>query len=51
MKNLKTKLIYLILGALIMLILDMLFHFNNSIETKIDRESKKAQRKIENIFK
>ena len=51
MKKLKTKIVYLILGAIIMFFLDMMFNFNNSIETAIERESKKAQSKIENIFK
>jgi hypothetical protein len=51
MKKLKTKIVYMLLGAIIMFVLDMMFHFNNSVEAAIDRESKKAQRKIENIFK
>lgn len=33
-----------------MLVLDMFFHFNNSVKKEIDREANKAQRKIENIF-
>ena len=34
-----------------MLILDMVFNFNNSIEKKINRELNKAERNIENAFK
>jgi hypothetical protein len=34
-----------------MLVLDMVFHFNNSVEKEIDRELNKTGRKIENIFK
>jgi hypothetical protein len=51
MKKIKTKIIYFILGALLMFVLDMMFNFNNSVEKAINRESKKAQQKIENIFK
>lgn len=36
---------------LTMLILDMIFHFNNSVEKGIDRELNKTGLKIENIFK
>ncbi|NQU52963.1 MAG: hypothetical protein HQ522_10540 [Bacteroidetes bacterium] len=51
MKNFKNKIIYFLLGVLLMFILDVIFHFNNSVEAEIDREANKAQRKIENIFK
>jgi hypothetical protein len=51
MKNFKNKIVYFLLGALFIFILDMVFHFNNSVEAKMDREANKAQRKIENIFK
>ena len=39
------------MGMIVMLALDMIFHFNNSVEKEIDRELKKAGRKIENVFK
>lgn len=51
MKNIKTKIIYFFLGALIMFALDLMSNFNSSIEKGINRESKKAQGKIENMFK
>lgn len=40
-----------VLGMLLMFVLDMVFHFNNSVEKQMERETKKAQKKIENIFK
>jgi len=49
-KFFKSKVYYFLLGMLIMLILDMIFHFNNSVEKKVNTELNKAQRKIENIF-
>ncbi len=49
--NTKTHLIYFLLGMVVMFALDMVFHFNNSIDTKLKREMDKAQDKIENIFK
>ena len=49
--NTKTSLIYFLLGMVVMFALDMVFHFNNSIDTKLKREMDKAQDKIENIFK
>ena len=45
------KLIFFILGMLAMMILDMIFHFNNSVEAKVTHELNKAQRKIENSLK
>ena len=52
MKNFrKGNIYYFILGMLVMLVLDMVFHFNNSVEKEIDKELNKAGRKIENIFK
>ncbi len=50
-KFFKSKVYYFLLGMLIMLVLDMIFHFNNSVERKIDRELNKAQKKIENALK
>lgn len=47
----KGNLYYFVLGMLLMLVLDMVFHFNNSVEKEIDRELNKTGRKIENIFK
>lgn len=49
--NGKTYLIYIFLGMLVMFVLDMIFHFNNSIETQLKREMNKTQDQIENIFK
>lgn len=52
MKNsTKTALISFVLGLVVMFVADMIFHFNNSIETKLKREMNKTQNKIENIFK
>jgi cell division protein ZapA (FtsZ GTPase activity inhibitor) len=50
-KNTKTSLVAFILGLAVMFVLDMIFHFNNSIETQLKREMNKTQNKIENIFK
>jgi len=47
----KTALIAFILGLVVMFVLDMIFHFNNSVETQLKREMNKTQNKIENIFK
>ena len=49
--NTKTAVIYFILGMLLMLVLDMIFHFNNSVEKQLNRELNKAERKIEDVFK
>jgi len=49
--NTKTALIYFLLGMLVMFVLDMIFHFNNSVGTQLKRELNKTQDKIENIFK
>lgn len=52
MKNSKIKLIFaFLIGMAVMFVLDMIFHFNNSVEKQIQREANKAQKKIENIFK
>ena len=52
MKNsLKIAAIGFILGLAVMFLLDMVFHFNNSIETQLKREMNKTQNKIGNIFK
>ena len=45
------KILFFILGMLAMMALDMVFHFNNSMETKLERELNKAERKLENAFK
>lgn len=47
----KTAFIYFFLGLAVMFVLDMIFHFNNSVETRLKREMNKAEKKIENIFK
>ena len=49
--NTKTALIYFLPGMLVMFVADMIFHFNNSVETQLKREMNKAEKKIENIFK
>jgi uncharacterized PurR-regulated membrane protein YhhQ (DUF165 family) len=52
MKNsTKTVLISFVLGLVVMFVADMIFHFNNSVETQMKREMNKAEKKIENIFK
>jgi predicted membrane channel-forming protein YqfA (hemolysin III family) len=50
-KATKTALIFFVLGLVLMFVADMIFHFNNSIETQLKRELNKTQNKIENIFK
>jgi len=47
----KTSVIYFLLGLAVMFVADMIFHFNNSVETQLKREMNKTQDKIENIFK
>lgn len=52
MKNsTKIALISFVLGLVVMFVADMIFHFNNSIETQLKREVNKTQKNIENIFK
>jgi predicted membrane channel-forming protein YqfA (hemolysin III family) len=50
-KNTKTAIIFFVLGLAVMFVADMIFHFNNSVETQLKREMNKAEKKIENIFK
>jgi hypothetical protein len=50
-KNLGCKILFFILGMLVMLALDMIFQFNNSVEKGISRELNKAQQKIEDALK
>lgn len=45
------KILYFILGMLVMLVLDMIFQFNNSVEKGVTREINKAQQKIEEKLK
>ena len=47
----KKVLIAFFLGMGVMFALDIVFHFNNSVKTQIQRETNKAQKKIENILK
>jgi len=47
----KKAIIAFVLGLVVMFVLDMIFHFNNSIEAQLKRDANKAQKKIENIFK
>ena len=52
MKNsTKTALVSFVLGLVVMFVADMIFHFNNSVETQLKREMNKTQNEIENIFK
>lgn len=52
MKNTTKKVIIaFIVGMAAMFVLDMVFHFNNSVKTQMQREANKTQKKIENIFK
>jgi hypothetical protein len=41
------KIFYFILGMVVMMLLDMVFQFNNSIEKGVTRELNKVQKKIE----
>ncbi len=50
-KTTKSAIIFFILGLAVMFVADMIFHFNNSVETQLKREMNKAEKKIENIFK
>lgn len=50
-KNTKSAIIFFLLGLAVMFVADMIFHFNNSVETQLKREMNKAEKKIENIFK
>ena len=49
--NLWHKILYFILGMLVMLALDIIFQFNNSVEKGVNRELGKAQKKIEETLK
>lgn len=49
--NFSKAIIYFLLGLVVMFVSDMIFHFNNSVETQLKREMNKTQNKIENIFK
>jgi len=50
-KTTKSTLIFFILGLGVMFVLDMIFHFNNSVEAQLKREMNKTHKNIENIFK
>lgn len=50
-KNWGAKILFFLMGMGAMLVLDIIFHFNNSVKSGIDREVNKAQHKIENVFK
>jgi hypothetical protein len=49
--NTLQKILFFLLGMIVMLALDMIFQFNNSVEKGINRELNKAQDKIEEVFK
>lgn len=46
----KKIIIAFILGMVVMFVLDMIFHFNNSVEKQVEREMNKATEQIEDIF-
>ena len=50
-RSFRLFLIGLITGMAAMFLLDMVFHFNNSVETQVKREWDKAVDKVEEIFK
>lgn len=50
-KSTKSPIIFFLLGMAVMFVLDMIFHFNNSVEHQLKRETNKAKDKIESIFK
>lgn len=50
-KTTKTAVLFFILGMGVMFVLDMIFHFNNSVQTEMKREMNRTQKQIENIFK
>jgi len=50
-KPTKNAFIFFLLGMAAMFVLDMIFHFNNSMEKQIQHNANRAQKKIENIFK
>ncbi|WP_372774503.1 hypothetical protein [Mangrovibacterium sp.] len=47
----KKVLLAFVFGMVFMFVLDMFFHFNNSVEKQIQCEADKTQKKIERIFK
>ena len=47
----KKAFIAFVIGMVFMFVLDMVFHFNNSVEKQLERETNKAGKKIENLFK
>ena len=49
--NTLQKIVFFLLGMIVMLTLDMIFQFNNSVEKGLTRELNKAQHKIEETFK
>jgi hypothetical protein len=50
-KSLKVFIFGLVTGMAAMFFLDMVFHFNNSVETKLKREIDKTLEKLENIIR
>lgn len=50
-KSTKAVVISFFLGMLVMFVADIYFHFNNSVEAKLEKELKKTERKIEELFK
>ena len=50
-QNMGGKIIFFMLGMMVMLLLDMIFHFNNSVQKELDKSRNKAQEKIENVLK
>lgn len=50
-KSIRLFIFGIITGLVVMFLLDMVFHFNNSIETKLKRELDKTVNKVEEIFR
>jgi uncharacterized membrane-anchored protein YhcB (DUF1043 family) len=50
-KSFNVFILGLIIGMVVMFLLDMIFYFNNSVETQLKREMDKAKNKVENLFK
>lgn len=45
------KILFFVLGVIAMFALDLIFHFNNSMEIKLERELNQFERKLEKTFK
>ncbi len=45
------RILFFLLGMVCMFVLDMIFHFNNSVEKEMQRQTNKAKKEMQNIFK